>query len=67
MRSYYGASELEVLRMKNVGAVMAVSGFVLWWAGPFIMNSMISFSIGFPVFAIGAVLYFVGRRKPGEK
>ena len=48
--------------MKATGTVMALSGFVLWFGGPFLMNPLVSAGIGLPVFIAGAAIYFIGRK-----
>ena len=49
-------------RMKTIGAALVVLGFVLWFGGELV--NLIPYNIaGIPVLGIGAVLYFVGRRR----
>jgi hypothetical protein len=50
--------------MKTIGAVAVVIGFLLWFGGE-LVNIVPYNTIGIPILAIGAVLYFVGRR--GQK
>jgi len=51
------------MTMKTLGATLVVVGFVTWFGGslipPFIPYNM----IGIPLLVVGAVLYFVGRKK----
>ena len=48
--------------MKNIGAVAVGLGFLLWFGGELV--NIVSYNInGMPILAIGAVLYFVGRRR----
>jgi len=56
--------------MKNIGAIAVVFGFLLWFGGAMesvhlaLGFNMIPYNtIGIPILIIGAVLYFVGRRK----
>jgi hypothetical protein len=47
--------------MKNLGAIAVVLGFVLWVGGEFVI---VPYNlIGLPILIVGAVLYFVGRRR----
>ena len=48
--------------MKNIGSVAVVFGFLLWFGGELI-NIVPYNTIGIPILAIGAVLYFVARSK----
>lgn len=44
--------------MKNVGAVFVVVGFVVWFGQVMAPYNI----IGLPLLAMGAILYFIGRK-----
>ena len=46
--------------MKTTGAVAVVVGFVVWFGGEFVGFPNV---IGLGILVIGAVLYFVGRKR----
>ena len=48
--------------MKNAGAAAVIIGFILWFGGEFIGIQPYNI-IGLPILIVGAVLYFVGRKK----
>lgn len=51
--------------MKNIGSIAVVFGFLLWFGGELI-NIVPYNIIGIPILAIGALLYFAGRRTKGK-
>ena len=46
--------------LKNIGATAVVVGFVAWFGGEFVGFPNV---IGLGILIIGAVLYFVGRKR----
>lgn len=50
--------------MKNLGAILIVLGFALWFGGELL--AILPYNVaGLPLVFVGAVLYFLGRRKTG--
>jgi hypothetical protein len=46
--------------LKNIGATAVVVGFVVWFGGELVGYPNV---IGLGILIVGAVLYFVGRKK----
>ena len=46
--------------MKNIGAVLVVSGFAIWVGGEFLIPGYNI--VGLPILILGAILYFVAKR-----
>lgn len=47
--------------MKNLGTVCVVVGFALWFGGEMFIGPYNI--VGLPILIVGAVLYFVGRKR----